>query len=101
MKPMFFTNLNYEALGPNGPFIRRASTIGELEHQDRLPALRDAAQNLGLEVIHFGVPIWQTLGLTLKEAKQDNRDWLIFRGENLPLEFANKNQDIEIGVTHR
>lgn len=95
---MRFENQYYEAFGESGPFIRPARTVAELEHSDRLPALRKAAVNLRLDHIQFGVQIWKTLGMTRREARVDGRAWLMCSGANLPLALVNEKKEFGDGA---
>jgi hypothetical protein len=80
---------NYEAFGEQGAFMRLARTVGELPHADCSAALAQAAKNLGVSKISFGVPIWRTLGMTKRQVLADERDWLRFAGADLPLKYVN------------
>lgn len=80
---------NYCAYSEQGDFNRPAKTVGELEHEDRLPALKQAAKNTGLAHISYGVPIYRSLKLTRGQAENDSRNFLFYTGENLPLEYVN------------
>lgn len=78
----------YIACGEHGDVARPAKTIGELPGTNlRMFALKAAAKALDLEFIHFGIPIFKTLGLTTSEAEKDGRSWLLSNGDNLKLDL--------------
>lgn len=79
---------SYVACSEHGDVARPAKTIGELPGTNlRMLALKVAAKALDLGFIHFGVPIYRTLGLTASEAEKDGRPWLLSNGDNLKLEL--------------
>lgn len=81
--------VEYLAFGGKGEYRRPAIRVGELPHNQIGPALRQAAANLGVSAIQFGVPIWRTLGMTKAQYANDRRRWLRFRGAELPLAYVN------------
>ena len=72
-----------------GEYTRRALFVGELDRDDIRAALDQAARLLSVEHIAFGVPIYQTIGMSYREAVEDGRPWLLCNGENLPLYYVN------------
>jgi hypothetical protein len=87
--PMYF------AFGEQGSYVRKALNVGELPHALRKPALEQAADVLDIEYIQYGVPIYQTLGLTKSELDADKRQWLRFTGETLPLALFWEESNLE------
>lgn len=87
--PMYF------AFGEQGSYVRKALNVGELPHGLRQPALELAADVLNIEHIQYGVPIYQTLGLTKSEIDKDKRQWLWFTGETLPLALFWEERNLE------
>lgn len=79
----------YIAFGPYGDYERVARTVGELPTPaERVDALRAAAARFGIARIQYGIPIWQTLGLTKGAFLADSRQWLRYTGEALPLTYV-------------
>jgi|7_EtaG_2_1085326.scaffolds.fasta_scaffold109786_3 hypothetical protein len=77
-----------EALDGDGyPYTRQAFTIGELPEHLRKPALQKAARVLGFETIRYGVPLYESAGMTKADARKDGRAFLEYRGEDLPLDY--------------
>ncbi|WP_273206751.1 hypothetical protein [Marinobacter subterrani] len=74
----------YRAFGTNGEYTRPARTIGELPFEQRQPAMALARQRLGVDVA-FGTIIGEQNGLTLAQTRNDSREWLQWRGCDLPL----------------
>ena len=77
-----------EALDGDGyPYTRQEFTIGELPEHLRKPALQKAARVLGFETIRYGVPLYESAGMTKADARKDGRAFLEYRGEDLPLDY--------------
>lgn len=77
-----------EALDGDGfPYTRQAFTVGELPEHLRRPALQKAARVLSFELIRYGVPLYESAGMTKADAKKDGRAFLQYRGEDLPLDY--------------
>lgn len=77
-----------EALDGDGyPYTRQAFTVGELPEHLRQQALQKAARVLGFELIRYGVPLYESAGMTKADAKKDGRAFLQYRGEDLPLDY--------------
>lgn len=78
----------YEGLDGDGhEYTRQAFTVGELPEHLRKPALQKAARVLGFETIRFGVPLYESAGMTKADARKDGRAFLEYRGEDLPLDY--------------
>ena len=75
----------YWAFGEQGEFERKARTIGELPLALVRPAIETAKREFGLPVIHFGVPVYQSLGMTKAECFADSRAFLEQKGADLAL----------------
>lgn len=85
----------YLAFGEQGNYSRRARIVGELPHSLVSGALEMAAQTLGVQKIHYGVPIYRTLNLTASELDKDSREWLKYSGHDLPLHYFWQEDDTE------
>lgn len=86
---MLIYKATYEAFGDQGPYLRPARTVGELPYKLVKFALRQVARNIDAEHIYFGLPVYQSIGMTKAEAIADGRPELLFKAGDLPLEYVN------------
>lgn len=79
-----------EALNNKGePYTRLASTVDDLPTPlMRTLAIQAIQRTTGIDKIHYGVPVYQTLGISKQQALRDKRTWLMLRGADLPLSLA-------------
>lgn len=88
---------DYLALDAQGfEITRKALVIGELPHEARAAACFEAAAPIASKLnlpaperIKFGVPVFQSFGLTRPQAKQHKqRDLLLTPGDDVSLDYC-------------
>lgn len=84
---LFETIPDYEALDTNGdPYWREARVVGELPHLQIKCALKKLAALLNVKSIPFGIPLYQYLGMTKKEASNHKMAYFLLKnGDQMPL----------------
>ena len=84
---MDILNQDYVCLNAAGyEYLRKARTVGELPWSMRAEAQNLISKVIGLKVL-FGVPLYVSNGMTKTLAKADKREYLMFKGCDLPLKL--------------